>query len=140
MASLATDPLFDPDASAPKLAPRPWRPGTGLASAANATDAFLAGRPFERGPWLVVAFAAGIAAWFVLSGPSQWLALVALCAAAGAGGAAALRADGDYPHLRAGVMGIAAMIAAGLAGVWTKSELVGAEPIARPTVAVLTGE
>ncbi|WP_225206842.1 ComEC/Rec2 family competence protein [Novosphingobium huizhouense] len=101
-------------------------------------DQFLAARPLERGAWLVVGFGAGIAAWLLLPGPSQWFATLALCGAVAAG-ALLLDAEGDLSHLRAAILGLVVMFAAGLGLVWTKSALVGEPPLPRPVVARLEG-
>jgi len=109
-----------------------WRMERLLSSARDRIDAFLDASGFDRGPWLAVAFSAGIAAWFTLSGPFQWLgaALMAILAAT-----AALRLwpdEGHGPHLRMAVAAVGLAFAAGVAVVWAKSALVGAEPIKRP--------
>lgn len=101
-------------------------------------DQFLADRPLERGTWLVVAFAVGIAGWLLLDGPPQWLALLALCGAASAG-ALLLDPDGEVSHLRAAILACASLIAAGVAVVWIKSELVGQPAISRPAVVLVEG-
>ena len=102
-------------------------------------EAFLAARPFERGIWLVVAFAGGIAAWFVLPDPARWLAVLAGCGAVVLGALAGLRGEGRHPYLRAALIGMALMVGAGMATVWTKSTLAGAVPLDRPAVVTLTG-
>ena len=102
-------------------------------------EAFLAARAFERGIWLVVAFAGGIAAWFVLPDPARWLAVLAGCGAVVLGALAGLRGEGRHPYLRAALIGMALMVGAGMATVWTKSTLAGAVPLDRPAVVTLTG-
>ncbi len=90
-------------------------------------------------PWLVVAYGAGIVAWFTLPVPAYWIALLMGCCALAALAGALLRADGAYPYLRLAGVTLPLVLAAGCASVWTRSHLVGAEPIARPTVATVTG-
>ena len=102
-------------------------------------EAFLEARPFERGTWLAVAFAAGIAAWFVLPDMPRWLAVLAGCGAVVLGALAGLRGEGRHPYLRGALIGVALMMAAGLVTVWTKSTLAGADPLDRPAVVTLTG-
>ena len=119
--------------------PRPWRVGPGLSSAGGRIEGFLEARPFERGTWLAVAFAGGIAAWFVLPDAPRWLAVLAGCGAVVLGALAGLRGDGRHPYVRAALIGVALMVAAGLVTVWTKSTLAGAVPIDRPAVVTLTG-
>ena len=41
----------------------PWRNAARLSSVADAAESFLARAGFDRGPWLAVALAGGIAAW-----------------------------------------------------------------------------
>lgn len=126
-----------PDGAA--LQHRPWRNRADLASALARVEQFLEGSGFDRAPWLIVAFGAGIAAWFLLDNRWQWLGLLAGCGAAGLGVMAVLRADGPFPYLRQAVAALALMLAAGCLVVWGKSELVGTPPIPRPLVTVLTG-
>ena len=102
-------------------------------------EAFLEARPFERGTWLAVAFAGGIAAWFVLPDMPRWLAVLAGCGAVVLGALAGLRGEGRHPYLRGALIGVALMMAAGLVTVWTKSTLAGADPLDRPAVVTLTG-
>ncbi|BEV00703.1 ComEC family competence protein [Novosphingobium olei] len=109
-----------------------------MSSVQRTMDEFLASRPLERGSWLVVGFGVGIATWLVLPGPQQWLAFLALCAAAGAG-ASLLDAQGDLSHLRAAIVGLLVMLVGGLGLVWAKSTFVGAPPIARPMVVTIEG-
>ena len=103
-------------------------------------EAFLEARPFERGQWLAVAFAGGIAAWFVLSGPWQWGAVLLGCAGGAVLLLAALSGEGEHPQLRRAGLAVLLLAAAGMLTVWAKSSLVGAEPLARPTVATLTAK
>ena len=77
-------------------------------------EAFLEARPFERGTWLAVAFAAGIAAWFVLPDRLRWLALLAGCGAVVLAALAGFRGDGRYPYLRIALFSVALMVAAGM--------------------------
>ncbi len=101
-------------------------------------ERFLSMAGFERGPWLAVAFAGGIAAWFALGNRWQWLALLAACLGLGVASLAGFRRDGRFPYLRQALAGVTLLVAAGCLTVWSKSELVGARPIARPMVAEIT--
>ncbi|WP_309140978.1 ComEC/Rec2 family competence protein [Novosphingobium sp. G106] len=94
---------------------------------------------FERGPWLAVAFAGGIAAWFALANRWEWLALLALCCAVALASLAGLRGNGLFPHLRQSLASLALLVGAGCIVVWAKSELAGARPIERPLVAEIAG-
>lgn len=112
---------------------RLWDKLRGLSSMHRTIEDFLAARPFERGPWLAVAFGVGIAGWAVLPGPWQWAGFMALCGAVGMAGLMIDR-DGDLGHLRAAMAGTALMMAAGCCVIWTKSALVGQPGIDRPEV------
>ena len=117
-----------------------WRNGLRLSSGLGRAERFLANARFERGPWLVVGFAAGIALWFQLANPWQWLAAVAACLALAAAAAAWQGEAGRYPYLRQAAILLPLALAAGCGLVWAKSELVGAKPIARPIVTWLDGK
>jgi len=143
------------DAADGVVLPRQWQSGSGKSSAggvqvgrigtriADAAERFLSRAGFDRAPWLAVVFAAGIMAWFVLPGVWQWCAAIA----GGAGlalGAAALwpsgsAADETRGNLRLAVMACGLVFAFGMAVIWARSELIGAEPIARPMVVRLNG-
>ncbi len=112
--------------------PRPWRMRAGLSSFPGQIDAFLERADFDRGPWLVVAFAAGIGLWFALPAPGHWSAAIAV-ALGGAGAAALLwRRQEARSHLLAASISLSLALALGLALVWARSALVGAEPIPHP--------
>ena len=102
-------------------------------------EQFLGMAGFERGPWLAVAFAGGIAAWFALANRGEWLTLLALCGAAALASLAGLRGDGRFPYLRQAMAGVSLLLGAGCLVVWAKSELAGARPIERPLVAEIGG-
>ena len=139
MATAAADPPPEPW---PEEGSPPWRVAAGLSSLsrtlATRAEAFLEARPFERGQWLAVAFAGGIAAWFVLPGPWHWGALLLACGGSALALLVLLGEDGEHPQLRRAGLAVLLLAAAGLLTVWTKSTLVGAEPLARPTVTTLT--
>src|SRR5688500_2994962 len=56
-----------------------WRMRARLSSIADAADAALAKAGFDRGPWLAIAFAGGIAMWFALDGPVAWVVAASAC-------------------------------------------------------------
>jgi len=109
-----------------------------LSSVLAEMERFLAEAGFDRAPWLAVAFAAGIAAWFGLPTQWHWLGLIAACLSAALAALALLRAECGYPYLRAALTAVPLLTAAGCLTVWAKSELVGAQPIDRPGVVWLT--
>ena len=100
---------------------------------------FLDTAGFDRAPWLAVAMAMGIAAWFGLPNRWQWLGLISLLLAAALAAWGLLSPLGRWPHLRGAIGAMALAIAAGCALVWMKSTLVGTPPISYPTVAPLIG-
>jgi len=116
-----------------------WRRMPGLSSVAGHIEQFLGAAGFDRAPWLAVAYAAGIAAWFVLKEPAQWLSLVAVCGMLGAVAWAARSGTERYPYLRQAILSLSLAFAAGLLTVWTKSSVSGIRPIARPMVTWISG-
>ncbi len=151
-------PMGDDPGSSPaaRVVPaRPWQSGAGMSSVgagragllaarmADGAERFLAGAGFDRAPWIAVLFIAGILAWFALPGPAHWIAGMA----AGGGlalGAARLwparSADGDARvHLRTALIAGGLVFALGIAVIWARSAIVGAEPISAPRVELLQG-
>ena len=117
---------------------RQWRMTLSVSSVTDAAEQFLSESGFDRGPWLVVAFAAGIASWFAFQDPWQWIAAIGAGLLMVLAGAAVLT-DRSVPHLRAASIAIGLMFAAGVTVIWLRSELVGAQPYERPSVQVLQG-
>ncbi len=105
----------------------------------DAAERFLDAHPFERGLWLVVAFAAGIVLWVALPSRADWIAALFALGAIAILGLLAINAE-KRPHLRLAVAGLAIMVAAGEVTIWTRSALVGQPGIARPQVSGLAGE
>jgi len=114
-----------------------WRMRARLASGLRRCESFLESAGFDRAPWLVVALAAGIAGWFVLSGPAQWAGLIACGLVLAVLAAWIFPGEDRFPYLRQSLATMCLALAAGCALVWGKSTLAGAEPIARPQVAVI---
>lgn len=110
-----------------------------MSSGLGFVERFLGRAGFDRGPWLAVAFATGIALWFALPGQWDWLVLIALCGASVMAALALLRGQGRFPFLRQTILAAALTIAAGCGVVWAKSALVGAPGIARPLAVTLVG-
>lgn len=148
MASPAADgPAADFPAADPGPAPagraRHWAIRARLSSVLDGHlldvgERFLDAHPFERGLWLVVAFAAGIVAWVALPTQADWIALL-LVALAVALIALVWFDEARIPHLRLALFGLSVMFAAGTATVWIKSALVGQPGIAGPAVVTLDG-
>ena len=118
----------------------PWPKRARLASGLEACEQFIEAAGFDRAPWLVVALAAGIAAWFVLAGPAQWLGLFAACLAGAVTAGLWFGSETRFPYLRQSLIVIPLVLAAGCALIWSKSALIGTPPIARPTVATIVGK
>ena len=116
-----------------------WRSRASLSSFADTLEKFLDAAGFDRGPWLAVSLAVGIALWFALDNRWEWLSLIALALGSGLLALVALSPYGRHPHLRQAIIAVAFALAAGCGLVWAKSALVGTPPIARPTVAALIG-
>ncbi|WP_054948131.1 ComEC/Rec2 family competence protein [Novosphingobium sp. KN65.2] len=119
---------------------RPWNSKSDLSRVLAALERFLSRAGFDRGPWLVVAFGAGIAAWFGLPGPLHWAAFGAVCAAIAALAAWVWPDRARFPHLRVALCAVFLMFFAGCLTVWTKSALVGHEAIDRPVSGVFLGK
>ena len=132
-------PFDSADPGGAALQQNPWRKRVNLSSGLAWTERFLAASGFEQGPWLVVGFAAGIAAWFETANLWQWLGVIALGLGAAGAGLALLRRDGKHPYLRRAVVAMALALAFGCAFVWVKSQLIGTRPIARTMVVWLDG-
>ena len=118
---------------------RPWRKSLQLSSTGDAVEAFLAGAGLDRGPWLAVGFAAGIAAWFVLPGPPQWWLALSLCALCATGAQLAWGRNGRRVYIAMAATAIGGMVAGGLVVAWARSSVVGVAPIARPLTATIDG-
>lgn len=118
---------------------RHWDIPARLSSILDHAEAFLEAHPFERGLWLVVAFATGIVAWVALPDRAQWIAL--LLGGAGLALLAALFVDQTrLGRLRLAIIGLVAMSCGGLTTIWTKSALAGQPGIAGPRVVWLQGQ
>lgn len=121
-------------------AQRNWRSLRHLSSVAVRIDRMLGEGEFDRGPWTVIVFAAGIACWFVLDTPWQWSAAIGLAMIAVLGSLIPARSeDAALAHLRRAVLMAALAFAAGILVIWTRSGIVGAEPIERPRVELIQG-
>ncbi|MFN4114488.1 MAG: ComEC/Rec2 family competence protein [Sphingomonadaceae bacterium] len=118
---------------------RTWRKGVRLSSLADRCETFVGRAGFDRAPWLTVAFAGGISAWFALDRPWQWIAAIGASALLAIAALALWRDRDTRAGLRIALVSVALLFAAGIATVWARSALVGAEPIARTTVTLLQG-
>jgi competence protein ComEC len=117
----------------------PWRMRGRLSSYLDGAEAFLERAAFDRGPWLTVALAAGIAAWFVLPGSGWWVAAIAGGLLLALGAVAGWRGDSRRNHLMLAAIAVGLVAAFGTALIWARSATVGAEPVARPLSGMLEG-
>jgi competence protein ComEC len=117
----------------------PWRMRAHLSSMGDAAEAFLARAAFDRGPWLAVAFAAGIGLWFALPGRFEWALAGAAALMLPLAALALWRDDERRVHLRIACVTVGVLVACGLAAIWTRSAMVGAEPIPRAAAMTIEG-
>ena len=112
---------------------------TALVGVANECEKFIDAAGFDRAPWAVVCFAAGIALWFWLGNRWEWMALIALALGLAAAAWGGLSAEGRYPFLRLALATGGLMLAAGCGCVWVKSAAVGTVPMAHPAMPRIIG-
>lgn len=118
---------------------RPWQRGPGLSSFADAAEGFLERAGYDRGPWLAVAFAGGIAAWFLLPESGVWLQAMALGAAMAGVAWLHWRGRDRRALLRLAALALGWAFVLGMATIWARSELVGTAPLARPYIGPVEG-
>jgi competence protein ComEC len=116
----------------------PWRKRARLSSMGDALDAFLSRAGFDRGPWLAVAFALGIAAWFTLGSPAEWLTVMALSVGLVLGALALWRGVPGRTHLLTACVALGLLVGAGVGMAWARSTFIGAPALERPTSVPLT--
>ncbi len=107
---------------------------------ADHVEQFLARSGFDKGPWLAVSFAGGIAVWFMLREPWQWASAVGLFALLAIGAVAIWRGVDSRSAIMRAFIGVATMALLGTTAIWVRSEIVGAEPIERPGVSIFTAQ
>jgi competence protein ComEC len=117
----------------------PWRMRARLSSVGNVAERLLAQAGFDRGPWLAVAFAGGIGAWFVLDQPVEWVLAACLALMAVLAALAAWRGNEARSHLLHAVVAVGLLIAVGVGAAWARSALIGVEPLGRPVAGEMTG-
>ncbi|TXH18933.1 MAG: ComEC family competence protein [Gammaproteobacteria bacterium] len=116
---------------------RPWRKTFPLSSIADAAESFLVHAGLDRGPWLVVAFAAGIALWFLLPAPEYWISALTICVLFSMCAWQIGHKSERWPHVFLAMAAVPAMIAGGLTTVWVRSVIVGTDAVAAPDTAVV---
>jgi competence protein ComEC len=121
--------------SAPNIAGAPlpqrargyWKAHFGAAR--EGVEAVLERERAHLPPWFVVGFGTGIAAWFALNTPTQWLALLAMAAGVAVAG---FTIRGGRTERAAAWFALAIML--GCALVWGRSAWVAAPRLERPLV------
>jgi competence protein ComEC len=104
----------------------------------GALERFLSGAGFDRGPWLTVAFASGIVAWFALPAPPWWSGFCLLCGGLAAVGIVPWPGRANYPHLSRAVLVLPLLVIAGCMAIWARSAMVGEAPLERPIAGTFT--
>jgi competence protein ComEC len=117
---------------------RPWNSKSDLSRPLARLERFLCDAAFDRGPWLVVAFGAGIAAWFGLPDHRYWLGLCLGCLLLALIAKLPGRMQERFPRLTQAVFAVSLLVGVGCLLVWVRSALVGAEPIERPLSGTFT--
>lgn len=110
-----------------------------VSSTLDRADRFLSGAGFDRAPWVAVALGGGIAAWFALDRPAEWLGAVALLLGGGAAAGLMWRGVAVRVHLRQALVAMAIAAALGIALIWARSAMVGAEPLPYPRFTQIEG-
>ncbi|VVT16538.1 ComEC/Rec2 family competence protein [Erythrobacter sp. EC-HK427] len=131
-------PLGDDDLDA-ALQQTPWRSRVSLSSIADTAEQFLGQAGFDRGPWLAVVLAAGIAAWFILPSAAQWVGAIAGGLILALGALARWKGREDRVHLTTALAACGIVFALGTSLIWARSELVGSEAFERPVFAEIEG-
>ncbi|WP_133365418.1 ComEC/Rec2 family competence protein [Qipengyuania sediminis] len=132
-------PLGDGEPAGHAALPRPWQRRGSLSSFAGALEAFLGRAAYDRGPWLAVALAGGIAAWFTLPDRASWLGAMALAAALSAIAWLHWRGRDDRALLRLAAVSLGFAFVLGIALIWARSALIGTPPLAAPAIGIVEG-
>lgn len=117
----------------------PWTAQRLLSRLLAVVERFLSQAGFEQGPWVAVAFATGIIAWFVLPSATWWAGLCASLVVVFAIARAWFPRLNAYPHIARALVVVPLLVGAGCLVIWTRSELVGEPAIERPISGVFRG-
>jgi competence protein ComEC len=117
----------------------PWRKVRRLSSLGDAAEAWLERAGFDRAPWLAIALALGIAAWFASPGPAWWVGAIAAGLVGTLGALALWRGSDTRQQLLRAVVAAGLVVALGVGLAWARSAVIGAEPIERPLVSWIDG-
>ncbi len=132
-------PLDGVEETADAAVQRPWRMRARLSSFVDRTEVFLDRAGFDRGPWLAVGLGSGIGLWFLLAKPWQWVAVFSAMALVALGATAIWGRRDDRAQIVTAAVSVSWAIALGVALIWTRSAVVGVEPIERPTFQYVDG-
>ena len=121
------------------LAPLPqrargyWKARYGAAR--ERVESFLEAERAQLPPWAVVAFGTGIASWFVLDTPSEWLGLIGI-----SGGVALAAFSFGSGRAERAAAWFALAVAVGCAFVWGRSAYVAGPRLERPVISTFEAE
>ena len=132
-----TVPLGGPGGEAHGAVQRPWQGRARLSSVGAHLEHALAVASIDRGPWLVVAFAAGIGFWFAAPTPIIWLLALLLGICVASCSLLIWRKRSDRVLLRQSLTAIALAFSLGIGVIWLRSTTVGTPPIAYTKIVVL---
>jgi competence protein ComEC len=132
-------PLGEGEPSAHAALQRPWQGDRRLSRLADAFERFLANAAHDRGPWLAVALAAGITAWFVLPGPTAWLQAIGVAAALAMFAWVHWRERPEREFLRTACSLLAAAFVLGMALIWVRATMIGTPPLSGPAMGPVEG-
>lgn len=116
----------------------PWRNRAQLSSFATAVDSFLGRQGLDRGPWIAVFFAAGIAFWFVTPSSDFWISGLFATAIAVVISWRQLATGAKSTNIAIAALSLAVAFFLGITVVWVKSVAVGEDPIAGPITGTFT--
>lgn len=105
-----------------------------MSAARDGIESFLEAQRAQLPPWIVVGIGTGIAAWFALDGPSQWLALLAFGSAIAITGFAV---RGGRTQRALGWFALAVTV--GCALIWARSFEIASPRLDRPKIATFDG-
>ena len=131
-AATTDDPEHPVLAGAAALQHRPWISQSHMSSSLPSVERFLSNSGFDRAPWLAVAFGTGAIAWFSLHNAEGWAVLCVVCVAIALFASWWSIGRLRFPYTQQAIIAMSLFVLAGCLSVWTRSEIVGQEPVARP--------
>lgn len=117
----------------------PWNSARHLSRVLAGAERFLSDRQLEQAPWLVVAFACGIAFWFATPSAAWWAALCGGALFLAVGTCLAAPARRRYPYLARAAIVVPLCLALGCVTIWIRSETSGEPAIERPEAGTYLG-